>query len=265
MQVHDLSFVLIEYHSLEDIQECMSSIRKKCKSISYEIIITSNSQYPSERQEELKKENSELKWVFNRENLGFAKAMNAGIKNASGECIVITNPDVRILNDINSAYHYLMSVPDIGVIGPKIIDQNGELQDSCRNFMTPMRLFRRVFKRILYKKEVLLRADFDYNKIQPVDWIVGAFMMIKKKAIETVGLFDEGYFMYVEDMDWCKRFWEHGYKVVYYPDLVIEYKGTRKSIAPLLSEMAINRYTLHHLKSYFRFLRKHYFNYHLLS
>lgn len=261
MQSHDLSFVLIEYHSLDDVRDCISSINRQCGNLSYEIIVTSNSRYEPEMQNRLQCGNPEIRWIFNSENLGFAKAMNAGMRNAAGNCIVIMNPDVRILNSIDPAYRYLMTTPDVGVIGPQIIDQDGNLQDSCRNFMTPQRLFRRIFKRIARKEDVLLRKGFDYNKLQSVDWVVGAFMMVKKKAIETVGLFDEGYFMYVEDMDWCKRFWDHGYQVIYYPDLMIEYKGTRKSIAPFLSASEFNRYTIYHIKSYLRFLSKHGMNY----
>lgn len=260
MQSYDISFVIIEYHSLDDVQGCISSINERCKKNNYEIIISSNSLYPPERQEKLKNEYAGFKWIFNSENLGFAKAMNAGMKNASGKCIVITNPDARIRNDIDSAYEYLMTKPDVGVIGPKIVDQDGDIQDSCRTFMTPQKLLKRILKRFLHKKDVLLRSGFDYNTIQPVDWVVGAFMMIKKKAVEVVGLFDEGYFMYVEDMDWCKRFWKQGYKVIYYPELLIEYKGTRKSIEPFLSRATLNRYTIYHLKSYLRFLRKHGFS-----
>jgi len=183
MPLYDISFVIIEYHSLGDVQGCISAISENCIKLSYEIIITSNSLYPPRQQEMLRIEYPGFKWIFNSENLGFAKAMNAGMKSASAKCIVITNPDAKIRNDINSAYKYLMSKPDAGVIGPKIIDQDGTLQDSCRRFMTPQKLLKRILIRIMHKKDVLLLSGFDYNKIQPVDWVIGAFMMVKKRLL----------------------------------------------------------------------------------
>jgi len=72
-----------------------------------------------------------------------------------------------------------------------------------------------------------------------------------------LGKEDEKYFLYFEDMDWCKRFWDYGYKVMYFPELVIEYKGDKKSTTPIVSKKWINKYTLYHLKSYLRFLKKH--------
>lgn len=257
MQSYDISFVIIEYHCIEDVKRCVNSIHEKCKDISYEIIVSSNSTYPPEEQNAILKEFQGVRWIFNKENYGFAKAMNIGISNTSGNSIVIINPDVRLLESLISAYNYLMNNKDVGMIGPKIVDRYENIQDSCRNFVTPEKFFVRVSKRIYSQRDVLLRSNFDYSKIQPVDWVIGAFMMVKRETIKKVGLLDEEYFLYVEDMDWCKRFWDCGLKVVYYPNLVIEYKGDRKSMSPLISRKWANKYTLYHLRSYLRFLRKH--------
>ena len=254
----NLSFVIIEYLCLDQLFSCISSIKEKCLDLSYEIIVSSNSVYPEEKKALLKSKFSDIKWVFNETNLGFAKGMNRGIMKAESECIVITNPDVRIItSNLKSAYDYLMSQSDIGIIGPKIVDYQGNLQDSCRKFLTPFGLFTRTIKRVMFKTDVLLEPHFNYNEVQPVDWVIGAFMILKRKALEKVGLLDESYFLYVEDMDWCKRFWDQGYKVVYYPDLIVKYKGDRKSTSFLTGQKNSKRYFFYHLKSYLRFLMKH--------
>ena len=256
----DISFIIIEYYTLGDLKKCIESTEAKCLDLSYEIIVSSNSLYPSEKKSILLNDYKNVRWIFNGKNLGYAGAMNTGIEISSGKSVVIMNPDARIVSgSIYSAYKYLMANQDVGVIGPKIIDLDGKLQDSCRKFMTPVDLFCRVVKRVFLKKDVLLTQRLDCGKIQPVDWVIGAFMMLNKKAIEKVGLLDNRYFLYVEDMDWCKRFWDCGFKVVYFPNLVVEYKGDRKSISPAIYVRFINKYSIYHLRSYLRFMKKHSF------
>ncbi len=256
----DISFVIIEYHCLEDLKKCINSILGKCKDISCQIVISSNSLYSMGKREEILGDIRGVKWIFNEENLGFSRSINVGLSNTSGKSVVVMNPDVKILNGgILSAYKYLMTQPDVGVIGPKIVDKDGNIQDSCRKFMKPSDLFARLLKRLFLKKDVLISSQFNYSKIQSVDWVIGAFMMAKREAIEKVGLLDERFFLYVEDMDWCKRFWDSGLKVVYYPGLVVEYKGDRKSISSLMSWSFINKYFIYHISSYTKYLIKHKF------
>ncbi|MEW6586027.1 MAG: glycosyltransferase family 2 protein [Nitrospirota bacterium] len=254
----DLSFVVVEYHCVDDIKKCISSIRHSADGLLHEIIVSSNSPYPVDKRRNLEREMPDVRWVFNAVNRGFAGAVNAGIAHASGSCIVITNADVVFKQgSLASAYRYLTDHRDAGIIGPKIVDREGNIQDCCRRFMTPWRFSVRFAKRLLFRRDVVLRKGFDYGKLQPVDWIVGAFMMVKREAMEKVGLMDEDYFLYVEDMDWCKRFRDLGYSVIYYPGLTVEYKADKKSIMPLVSGGFINEYTLHHVRSYWRFLKKH--------
>jgi len=253
----NISFVVIEYHCLKEIRQCLASLRSHAGKLSVEIIISSNSAYPIETQDQIKKEFSQTRWMFNAENGGFAYAMNRGIEKASGEVVVLLNPDVRLLSDIEPAYRFLLACPEIAVLGPRILNRDGEIQDSARRFMTPWGLAKRLLTRLLQKREVLLEKNFDYNLGQPVDWVIGAFMLIKKSALGKVGMLDEKYFLYVEDMDWCKRFWYNGFQVFYFPDLAVEYEGSRQSTAFLLGEKNPNHFAFLHLKSYFRFVCKH--------
>jgi|WetSurSiteA1Bulk_404760.scaffolds.fasta_scaffold01636_5 N-acetylglucosaminyl-diphospho-decaprenol L-rhamnosyltransferase len=256
--IPDLSFIIVEYHAVTDVRRFIDSLQEMRTDLRYEIIVSSNSSYPQEGQDPITGVFPGVKWIFNRRNLGFAGAVNAGIAHASGRCIVITNADVVFRNgNLSSAYQYLMSHPDVGIIGPKIVDAEGNIQDSCRRFMTPWRFSVRFAKRLLFRRDIVLRTGFDYEKIQPVDWVVGGFMMVKSEAVTKVGMMDDKYFLYVEDMDWCRSFREHGYKVVYFPELLIEYKISKKSVSPLVLKGFFNRYSVYHIKSYLRFLKKH--------
>jgi len=256
-----ISFVLIEYKCIAEIRACVASIRTACLNIEHEIVVSSNSVYPEEKQGELEEQFPEVRWQFNHTNLGFAGGMNAGIERTSYDVVVITNPDVMIAeNGIRQAYDYILSHERVGLLGPKIVDAQGSVQDSCRKFMGPFELLSRVWQRIFRKRDVLIDSRFDYSQIQPVDWVIGAFMMIKRGALDDVGLLDADYFLYVEDMDWCKRFWDHGWEVTYFPPLEVTYKGDRKSISALISGNLFNRYSILHMRSYFRFLAKNKFH-----
>lgn len=252
-----ISFVIIEYHSVQDIIDCSATINERCEGVEKEIIASSNSKYSVAKQKDLVDKLPYIKWIFNLQNLGFASGMNSGLRNCRGDVVVIMNPDVRInTRNISQIYEYIINNRDVGLVGPRIIDSNGLVQDSCRPFMSPLRFLNRIPKRIFGSKDVLLENKFEYEKIQPVDWVIGAFMMLRRDALDKVGGLDDSYFLYVEDMDWCMRFWKSGYKVIYYPDLEIQYKGDRKSTSTLTERKFFNKYMYYHFVSYIRFLLK---------
>ncbi len=253
-----VSFVLLEYNSLEDIAPCIASIREKTQGIAHEVIVSSNSNYPAEKQSLIAGDDPSVKWVFNTGNLGFAGGMNSGIRNTSRSSgfIVIMNQDVRIVsNKFGEVLNYFRSHPETGIIGTRIINKEGELQDTFRKFITPHSLVQRQLKRIYHNQQVVFEYE-DHSSAIPVDWVCGGFMVIARDVIDSVGLLDENYFLYVEDMDWCYRVKLSGKEVVYYPMFTVEYQGDRKSIKFLLTQKLPTKYFTYHLRSYFYFLRK---------
>lgn len=252
----DVSFIIIEYHSINDVMKCVNSIQEKCFNINYEIIISSNSTYEIAKQRSLELKYPKMRWSFNNQNNGFAYGMNCGISIAKGEFIILQNPDTLILNDhLFSALELLKKDKTIGLIGPKIINSKKEVQDSCREFLLPSKLIIRTLKRKLFKKTSILDVAFDYTQTQSVNWVIGAFMIFSRESINQVGLLNEKFFMYVEDMDLCLRFWDKGLKVIYYPLLLIKYEGDRKSTS--INILKINKYTLMHIKNYISFIKQH--------
>lgn len=240
-----LSFIIIEYHSLLEIRTSCASIRDFMSSeLDYEIIISSNSTYSKGEQGKILAENQEGKWVFNARNGGFAYAMNEGLKVATGDVLIAMNPDVKIKAGLSEMINYLMSDSSIGLIAPRIVSRKGVVQDSYRDFITPIRFIKRHCIRLLHGEE-----KFDTNRILQVDWVIGAFMMMTRKSYEAVDGFDDGYFLYCEDMDLCKRMHLCGYSVVYYPDATIEYEGTR-------SARHSWKYARIFMKSLFRYWKK---------
>lgn len=151
-----LSFVIVEYHSVEDILACSSSIQENMEKTSYqfEIIVSSNSLYNSEKRKQLLAVHSLCKWIFNAENGGFAYAMNQGLKVATGDILVIMNPDVRLKSGIGEMVEYFAAHEKIGLIAPMIRNTLGDIQDSYRHFITPWRFLVRHLVRVIGQKKL---------------------------------------------------------------------------------------------------------------
>lgn len=245
----DISIVIIEYFSLDDISYCISNIALKLDSISYEIIVSSNSCYSEEEQIDIRKKIPNAIWTFNEKNGGFAYGMNQGLALSRGKYLIIANPDVIILDGFSEMVTFMDSNQNVGAIGPKIIDEKGILQDSCRPYISVWKFLSRQMKRVFFNKTIVYEKDFDYDKIQTVDWIIGAFIMVRREVFEIAGGLDENYFLYVEDLDWCSNIRQCGFEIVYYPKMIIQYKGSRAA------RKKIN-YTTIYLRSQLTFWKK---------
>lgn len=250
------SFVIIEYHSIDDILKCVTAIQNLNLDFEYEIIVSSNSQYNKDQKKKLTDSYKLLKWSFNKYNNGFAYGMNCGIRIAKGKYIILQNPDTKIVKGNLKEVFSFIEKEKVGLLGPQIVNSNQEIQDSCRPFLTPLVLLQRLYSRYINGKQSILDQRFDYSKIQPVDWVIGGFMVIPRSTLDFVGLLCEDYFMYVEDMDYCSSIWKKNLKVYYYPELKIEYEGDRKSSRLSFS----NKYIFTHIKNYFRFFLFFYLN-----
>ena len=150
-----ISVVVVEYHSLDEIRRCIKAFKDAVPGI--EIIVSSNSQYNEEGQRRLVEEIPDCKWRFNEKNGGFAYAMNEGLKVAVGDYLIISNPDCVVNHGIENMAEFLSSHPEIGAIAPRIIDESGNLQDSCREYITLPRFIgrqiQRIFKHLDLSKE----------------------------------------------------------------------------------------------------------------
>ena len=214
-----ISFIIVEFHSIDDVLACYSSIVNNISiEQNFEVIISSNSNYSQDEQKRFLCHADTLRWLFNEKNGGFAYAMNRGLTVATGDILVIMNPDVRIKSGIEEMIYYFFCHNKIGVIAPKIQNAKGEIQDSFRQFITPLGFLYRHISRI-FKNGVGKYMD---DSPKNVDWVIGAFMMLSCSSYNAVGGLDDNYFLYCEDMDLCRRMHQKGYTIVYYPKSVIE-------------------------------------------
>ena len=219
-----LSIVIIEYNSIDDIRVFEDYIKHNFHGMEYELIVSSNSQYGVDEQERIKNQFPDLKWSFNERNGGFAYGMNRGLELAQGEFLMIANPDLKLKNGLPEAIDFLQIHPEVGAIGPLTKDEDGVAQDSARSYLTLSSWVFRQCRRLVGKEE-----RFDYSRIQTVDWVIGACILMSREAYTLTGGLDEQYFLYAEDLDLCTRIRQSGLEVVFYPKMEIEYKGTRSA------------------------------------
>ena len=228
----DLSIIIVSYNTKELLVDCLKSIQKAFQFISAEVFVVDNNS--SDRTVSLiKKKFPKIKLIANKQNLGFSKANNQAIREAQGKYILILNPDTRLMSDtIIKMIDFMQDNPQVAVSTCKVELPNGQLDRDCRrHFPTPWRAFCHFagLSKIFATSQILDQYYYGYlpdDHQHEIDSCAGAFMMVRKSAIAEVGLFDEDFFFYGEDLDWCYRFKEAGFKIVYTPiTKIIHYKG----------------------------------------
>ncbi len=204
----------------------------------------------------------EITVIDNHENMGLASGVNTAIRKAKGSYYLILNPDMIAMPDaVTTLVDFMDKNPDVGVSGGKLLSPNGKLQYSCYRFYTMMTIvYRRTFLGKTKKgKEAIrqfLMKDFNHAEERDVDWLMGACLMVRKKALEKVGKMDEQFFLYFEDVDWCRRFWEKGWRVTYVPKAMFSHFHQRSSEGRAILGIVTNRPTREHIISAYKYFRK---------
>ena len=242
----DLSVVIVSYNTNELLVDCLKSVKVAVKNIKSEVFVIDNNSHDG-TPEMVKRNFPWVKLIANSDNRGFSKANNQAIKIARGKYVLILNPDTRVLQDtFTKMIKFMDENPDVGVATCRVEFPSGKLDVDCRrHFPTPWRSFCHFsgLSKIFIGSKIFDQYNYGYlpeNKEHEVDACVGAFMIIPKKAIDKVGMFDEEDFFYGEDLDWCWRFREAGYKIIYTPiTKIIHYKGASSGIKKSSQEVTI--------------------------
>jgi N-acetylglucosaminyl-diphospho-decaprenol L-rhamnosyltransferase len=178
---------------------------------------------------------AEFPWaeLIRRDNIGFAAANNLVLRDADTEFVLLLNPDTELRDGaLESCLERMDADPAIGMVGCKLVLPSGELDHACkRSFPTPLSALAH-FTGVGRSESAPGRlsqyraTDLGEDEPGPVDAVNGAFMLVRAEAIRSVGLLDEGYWLYMEDLDWCFRFWQRGWSVFYEPSgVVLHVKG----------------------------------------
>ncbi|MBD3178150.1 MAG: glycosyltransferase [Candidatus Latescibacteria bacterium] len=251
-----LSIIIITHNSSEVVDKCLSSLNSHPPSCSFETIVVDNAS-SDDTVKLIQNDFPEVRLLPNDINKGYSRGINQGISASKGEMILILNPDIIVREGaVDRLVDFMKKHPEAGISGSRLENTDGSLQYSCRSFYTVRALLLRrtflgkIFPRAKSLREHLL-TDFDHRTVREVDWLIGACMMVRRSAIENAGMMDERFFLYFEDVDWCYRMKQHGWKVYYVPGSVMTHYYERASAGSL-----INRSLLIHLVSLLRYYEK---------
>ncbi|MCP4726709.1 MAG: glycosyltransferase [bacterium] len=227
-----LSVIIVNYNVKEYLEQCLLSLKKSLQTIDHEIFVVDNSSGDGSTRL-LKKKFPEVNLIENRINIGFSRANNIALKRAKGQYVTLLNPDTIVKKDtFKTIINAFEELENAGMVGCKVLNPDGSLQLSCRrSFPAPWTSFFRLIglSRLLPKSRVFGKYNLTYldpDDITEVDAISGSFMTIRKEVLETAGYLDEDFFMYGEDLEWCYRIKNEGWKIYYYPKTsIVHYKG----------------------------------------
>ncbi|MDP4007772.1 MAG: glycosyltransferase family 2 protein [Candidatus Peregrinibacteria bacterium] len=254
-----LSVIIVNYNHKYFPRLALEALEKSKTDFEFEVIFVDNNSDPADESigflRDAAKENRII-LIESPKNIGFGAGNNLGIKKSNGEYILLHNPDTTVLpNSLQQMVDYLAKHSEVGLLGPKLVYSNGDIQDSCRRFMrfsdliikrTPLRNINPWKKRLKH----YLMEDFDHNKTQPVDLITGAMMLARRDFLwDKLHGFDERYFLFMEDFDLCQRTWAAGKEVVYYSDVSILHYHKRLSGGGFFGQFMKKTFWLHLISS----------------
>jgi GT2 family glycosyltransferase len=261
----DLSIFIVNYNTKKLTMECIDSIYKATiEDYEFEIFVVDNASMDCSV-EMIKNSFPNVHVIENAENVGFSKANNQAITLSKGRYVLLLNSDTIVeKNTISDMIRFMDTNPNAGASGCKVVLPSGDLDKAChRGFPTPSASFYYLTgldKRYSHnpKYTAYHMSHLDMNKIHEIDCLVGAFMIVRRKTIHEIGLLDESYFMYGEDIDWCYRIKQAGWKIYYNPQVKItHYKGasSRKKPIKIIYEFHRAMYIFHRN----HFSKKYYF------
>ena len=228
----ELSVIIVNYNVKYFLEQCLCSVQKACRNIEAEVFVVDNASTDGSRAY-LEKKFSSVQFCWEQKNLGFGKANNKVLQNAKGDHVLFLNPDTIVPEDcFESCLHFFKTNNACGALGVRMLDGAGFfLKESKRSFPSPLTSFFKMtgFAALFPRSALFARyyaGHLPEHKINEVDVLAGAFMMVRAEALELVKGFDEDFFMYGEDIDLSYRIQQSGYKNYYYPKTcIIHFKG----------------------------------------
>ncbi|MBI2485129.1 glycosyltransferase family 2 protein [Candidatus Uhrbacteria bacterium] len=249
----DISIISVNYRSADHLRRMVASLLRHATSLSWELFIINHS-----KEEDLSDVVSDARiHLLTQENRGFASGCNRGIREATGKYLLLLNPDIELTDDsLATLLGHLNQDTEVGIAGVRLSNPDGSPQPSVRAFPTPLNQLVVLLKLPHLFPKILkhyLKTDFDYRKTQDVDQVMGAYFLIRRALIEDIGLLDEGFFYWFEEVDYCKRAKDAGWKIRYYADVQARHaKGGSFSQVRTREKQAVIRRSLR------RYIRKHF-------
>ncbi len=252
-----MDVIIVNYNSTDHLLQCLTSLYDVSRGLTIHVWVQDNAS--KDNVDRVRDLFPDVHVIKNDRNLGFGRAINRSLPQGYAPYILILNPDTIVdPGFFGHILEYMDAHHKVGIIGPKIFDTDKTVQGSARSFPTLLTalfgrksVLTRFFPHNPITRENILTSKSDGFTPMPVDWVSGACMVVRREAVDHVGPMDERFFMYWEDADWCRRMWQKGWKVVYFP------KSSIVHFAGVSSEKNIFRSVLEFHKSIYRLFQKH--------
>lgn len=257
-----VSFVTVNYRSAHLIRHLLQSVQDAALGFDYEYFIV-DCDGTDGLQEMVTEKYPWVTYIKAGGNLGFGRGNNLALKQATGEYAALINPDVLLFpNELERWVEWMDTTEDVAISGPRTTNPDGTEQENCYAFPSIMvPIYRRTFlgslpwaKRTL---EQYLLKSMDREQVQHVDWVMGSAMLIRRHVYDALNGFDDRFFMYFEDTDLCRRAWEAGHRVAYYPGARLVHYHKRESRLRSPLDLVTNRVVREHIKSAVYYFFKH--------
>ena len=248
----DISIVIVGWNARHYLELCLESLADAPARRTTEILVVDNASSDGSA-EMIEARFPYVKLIRSAENLGFAKGNNLAIRQCRGRYIALVNPDVIVLPGcLDALADFLDQNPKVGNAGPRVLNPDRTLQSTCRRFPTLWNNFcSATALASAFQGSRLLAGEhmyfFPHDRILAVDVLVGCFSMMRREALEAVGLLDEDLFMYGDDVDWCRRCWNAGWEVAFFPGAqAIHDRGRITAPYPVRFAVAQQRSVIHY-------------------
>ncbi|MCA9734195.1 glycosyltransferase family 2 protein, partial [candidate division KSB1 bacterium] len=254
-----ISVIIVNYNVKEFVQQVLHSLQKSLTTIPSEIFVIDNASDDGS-QKMVTDQFPQVQLIANKQNVGFSRANNQAIHIAKGKYVVLLNPDTITQEDtFSTLLQFMDSHEDAGMATCKVLNPDGSLQLACRrSYPTPWVAFTRLIglSHFFPKSKLFGRYNLTFlpeDEMSEVEAISGSFMMVRRKALLDIGLLDEEFFLYGEDLDWCYRTIENGWKIYYVPTTqIIHFKGESSKQSRLDGMLIFYRAMALFVKKHFR-------------
>ena len=253
----DVSIIIINWNTKQLLRDCLTSVYERVGDVDYEIIVVDNASTDGSA-EMVKSDFRQVILIENTGNRGFAAANNQGMAIAKGRYVLLLNSDTVVLdNAIANTVRFADENPQAAVTGCRVLNPDRTVQPTCFMFPSLLNMFlsSTYFYKLFPKSRFFGRENmtwWDANEVYEVDIVKGCFMLVRREAIEQVGVMDEQFFMFGEETDWCYRFKKNGWKVIFAPvGEIIHYGGQSTMQMPMTMTVQLRL-------SILKFIRKHY-------
>jgi GT2 family glycosyltransferase len=250
----DLSVLIVNYNGGRQLHECLSSLSHDPLIRQSQVIVVDNASEDGSAREVAAQYPVEL--ISLDHNDGFGSANNVGLSRCTGRYTLMVNPDTWLSDgDMRTWVRFMDAHPRAGLAGPRLVGPDGSLQPSIRNYPTVFReafealYLHRILPKLTNRCANVVQTAEDYDHARPAEWVSGAAMMARTEAILEIGGFDRAFFLYMEEVDLCRRLTEAGWEVWYDPEVTVVHVGGAYSVDPFLA--------VESQKSRLRYFRKH--------